>query len=412
MDGGLKDLEQRAIFEEWSGLRRVSSRSLERAGAVARILELPERSRAVTVLGVVGSKGKGTAAIYASATAAAAGFTVGTVTSPGVTDNIDRIRIDGRILEHGTYRAMLEKIAAVRAELPAPDAESGYLSPSGLYLLGGIDTLLACGCDVLVVEAGIGGRSDELSLLALDAVLLTRVFDEHRDVLGPTVVDIARDKLGVVSETTRAVVSLPQTEEVRREVVARCARVGAEPIWVDSGEPAFAPGYGGRNAAAGVRAGLAVCSMNERTVDSAALARTLATVNYPGRLSEHRYRDAAVVIDSAISRDGLVAALEFATDRFGGLPDKIVVSVPAHKDFAGFVAELHGVGTARYFVRMRGSHLPYPDPGAWPWSWVEDDALPELMGTGSVLVVGTATFTGQVLRTVGADVSTVFTIPG
>ncbi|WP_054814590.1 hypothetical protein [Nocardia arizonensis] len=415
MDRRTADLEHRAIFEEWSRLRGKVARSLERAAALADALELEKKLRSVAVLGVVGSKGKGTAAIYASATAAAGGHTVGTITSPGVTDNIDRVRIDGRILDPVVYREMLETVLAARRKLPRARPDTGYLSPSGLYLLAGLRTLVDRGCDVVVAEAGIGGKSDELSLLDLDAVLLTQVFSEHTEVLGPTLIDIARDKLGVVSARTKCVISLPQVEVVRREVETAVARVDAELIWIDPGADSdsfdfYPPGFSRRNAVAGVRAGVELCSIIDgQEIDRTVLERTLKTVNYPGRLSEHTYGDATVIIDSAISRDGLVSALIFARSRFGKIPDKILVSVPSNKDFDGFVHELGGVEAARYFVNMRGSHLPYPDRTEWPWEWIDDDALPEVLRTGTVLVVGTVTYSGAVLRIIGADTAEVFT---
>src|SRR5439155_2118272 len=59
--------------------------------------------------------------------------------------------------------------------------------------------LARSGIDVAVVEAGLGGRWDATNVLAAPVVVLTNVGLEHTRWLGPTIADIAREKLAVVS---------------------------------------------------------------------------------------------------------------------------------------------------------------------------------------------------------------------
>src|SRR5690625_5048772 len=90
----LDEYEEIVIFDEWRTLRHVSSRSLARTRALLQVLGYAPDDVGHSTLGVVGSKGKGTAAAYASAALAGLGHRVGTVMSPGVISNADRIRID------------------------------------------------------------------------------------------------------------------------------------------------------------------------------------------------------------------------------------------------------------------------------------------------------------------------------
>jgi folylpolyglutamate synthase/dihydropteroate synthase len=80
-----------AFYEEWRGRRPGERRSLRRAGRLAAALGVSDPG--VPVLTVVGSKGKGTAATYASAWIAAAGCRVVTVTSPGLRSDRERVRV-------------------------------------------------------------------------------------------------------------------------------------------------------------------------------------------------------------------------------------------------------------------------------------------------------------------------------
>jgi dihydrofolate synthase / folylpolyglutamate synthase len=407
----IEQLEERVVFDEWARLARSSKRSIERAGLLANALDLDSAVEGITLVGVVGSKGKGTAAIYASATAAAASHKVGTLTSPGIRSNRDRVRINGKVLPDNAYRRLLDTVHAAKATLPAPTTETGYLSPSGLYMLGGLAVLAEEDCDVVVVEAGVGGRSDELSLLGLVIVVVTQIFDEHREILGPTLRDIAVDKIHVVSDHTKHVVCLPQVDPVRTEILKRSTKQHATLHWIGEDSTgvvhqALPHGYGRLNAAAGVTAG---ALLDDSPADPVALERVLVSVNYPGRLSEHQTHGGLVIVDSAISRNGLAGALSYAHTRFGEPPDLVLVSLPVNKDFAGFVEELSSLGRPRYFVDMPGIHMPYPRREDWPWQWITIEGAPELLPGGNVLAVGTALFSGAILSALGVNTDEVFT---
>src|SRR3712207_4199830 len=62
------------------------------------------------------------------------------------------------------------------------------------------------GVEVAVVEAGLGGRWDATNVIDSDVAVLTNVGLEHTRWLGPTVRDIAREKLAVVRPGSTLVV--------------------------------------------------------------------------------------------------------------------------------------------------------------------------------------------------------------
>ena len=64
----------------------------------------------------------------------------------------------------------------------------------------------APGCEVAVIEAGLGGRYDATNVIPSRVQVLTNVGLEHTRWLGPTVADIAREKLDVVQPAATLVV--------------------------------------------------------------------------------------------------------------------------------------------------------------------------------------------------------------
>src|ERR1039458_1994521 len=88
-------------------------RSLSRARALAPHLGVDLdawRAHPEAVISVVGSKGKRTAAPFASAALAATGLRVGTLTSPGLRSNRERIRVDGQAVPRREYEALIGKV--------------------------------------------------------------------------------------------------------------------------------------------------------------------------------------------------------------------------------------------------------------------------------------------------------------
>ncbi|WP_067477359.1 hypothetical protein [Actinomadura hibisca] len=398
----MEDEADEVFFREWRARAPGARRDLDRAREAARALGVA--SPRVPVLTVVGSKGKGTAATYASAVLVAAGLRVCTVTSPGLRDNRDRIRVDGRSV--ASLESLAGRLGAAIGTLPSPGA--GYLSPSGLFLLAGVLHARDVGADVLVLEAGMGGRSDEVSLFPPAVVAITPVFGEHLGVLGDTPADIAAEKAAVTAPTTRAVVSAPQPPEIRAALdrtVADRTGGGTAVEYADAFTlPAYLlpDGLGRVSAEVGGRAALrlpGVAPAPER------LREVLGSVTLPGRTSWHHLPGLDLLADSAIDGTGVAAALAAARARWGRI-DRALVCLPDHKDLDGAIAALGDLPVT--YVRLPYEHLRFTRPLPPHWTVVDaaDLALGDL--TGRVVALGTVYFVGRVLALVDADTTRLF----
>jgi dihydrofolate synthase/folylpolyglutamate synthase len=365
-------------------------------------------------LGVVGSKGKGTTVASASALLAETGLRVGTVFSPGLVTNRDRLRVDGVVLPLDEYRALLERTDAALRTLPAPD--NGYLAPSGFFLMAGLAHFADSPCDALVLEAGIGGRRDDLGRVGLTGLAMAEVFLEHTDLLGDTIAQIADDKVGAARHGTRFVTHLAQSEEAEAVIRRHTDAIGADRMRVDAGARAayagaVAEGLVGINAAHGMIAARRLLTELGRPDARLEQVRAVAErVTYPGRLSRHDLDGGAVVfVDSAVSRDGFENALTHVARETGAPPVLTLVSVPREKDLAGFRAVAAGLVGRVIFVSLERVHLHYPERDEWPGEWATVADLPALLrSAGTVLAIGTASFSAEVLRHLGVDTDRIF----
>ncbi|MCO5974695.1 folylpolyglutamate synthase/dihydrofolate synthase family protein [Actinoallomurus soli] len=401
------------FFAEWDRRGPGAKRSLERAGLLLRALNAG--TAGTPLLTVVGSKGKGTAATYASAVLAAAGCRVVTVTSPALRRERERIRVNGAAISDADLARLGERIRDAIRRLPERPGD-GYLSPSGLFTIAGVMHARAVGADAIVLEAGMGGVSDEVSLFAPDVVAVTEVFAEHLGVLGDSPAEIAANKAGVAAGTTSAVLSLPQDSSVTEAIAVTVAdrtggRVKPEVVGATGLPETVLPvAHGRRNAELGfVAAGRLLDAAGRPRASSDRLRRVLSSVRLPGRLSWHRLAGTTILVDSAIDRSGAATALAEAYRRWNGV-DHVLLGLPDHKDVAGVVAELADLPVT--YVRMPGHpHLGFTHPIPGHWTVIDDADLtrPRLASLGRrIMGLGTVYFTARLLDLLDAGTERLF----
>ncbi len=422
------------FLSEWHARRPGERRSLPRARSLAAALGLLEQAR--PVLSVVGSKGKGTTAICASAFLAAAGCRVVTVTSPGYRRAEERIRVDGQAISPAALLELADRLRAALgpgapggdrggadsgADRPAAGrgATDGYLAPTGLFTLAGMLHARDVAADVTVLEAGMGGISDEISLFTPTIAALTPIFAEHVGVLGDTPAEIAWEKAGIVAPSTRAVLTLPQTGDVAREIAETVRRRSAGRVRVevvDSGSAAITAallpaGLSASNAVLGCAAAARLLEVLGRPRPARTeLAAVLGSLRLPGRLSRHQLPGSAteLIVDSAINRAGIAAALAVAARWWPGI-DHVLLCLPDHKDVPGAIGELAGLPVT--FVRLPDERLRFTHPLPAGWTTIDAADLTRDLVAGlghRVLALGTVYFTGRVLDLVDADTERLF----
>jgi dihydrofolate synthase/folylpolyglutamate synthase len=82
-----------------------------------------------------------------------------------------------------------------------------------------------------VMEVGLGGRLDSTNTFRPDVCIITRLGMDHMEKLGNTLDKIAAEKAGIVKAGV-PVISLPQEEEARVVLEARCREAEVPLSWV------------------------------------------------------------------------------------------------------------------------------------------------------------------------------------
>lgn len=97
------------------------------------------------------------------------------------------------------------------------------------------------GCDIVVLEVGLGGRLDATNVIeAPEVSVICRIGLDHTDLLGDTLGAIAGEKAGIV-KAGAPVVSWPQESEAMAVIVAVAAERGCELFVPDFGDLSVEP---------------------------------------------------------------------------------------------------------------------------------------------------------------------------
>ncbi len=311
---------------------------LDRMHRLMTALDSPQRRFAS--IHVVGTNGKSSTVRMTAAILQRQGLRTGTYVSPHLTSFAERIQIDGRELDQPAFAAALQRAAHAAALVNRTLEGDDRVTQFELLTAAAYAELAARDIDVAVIEAGLGGRYDATNVIPSAVQALTNVGLEHTRWLGPTVRDIAREKLAVVRDSGTLVVGALETE-IHAEARAVAARRGARLVQAPVGAPA---GLAARGAFQRRNFGVARATaeafagpLSERAVRDAA-----ATVTVPGRCEAVDF-DPLTVLDGAHNPSGVAALVEGLPEIFGPpRPASVVavVSILEDKDAAGMLARL------------------------------------------------------------------------
>ncbi len=322
---------------------------LERMRRTLTAMGSPQR--AFRAVHVVGSNGKSSTARMTAALLEAHGVRTGAFLSPHLERFAERIRIGDEDLDPAAFGAAIERAAAAAALVERTLSDGDRVTQFELMTAAAFGELARQGVEAGVVEAGLGGRHDATNVLDAPVVVLTNVGLEHTRWLGPTITDIAREKLAVVAPGATLVIG-DLHPEAQAEAEATATRQGARLVRAagaageDVAGVAALPGYQRTNFAAARAAAAALIG----PLDPAAVSVAAAHVQVPGRLQRVAERP-LTVLDGAHNPSGMAALVEALPDAAEGRPVVAVVSILDDKDAAGMLAELLAHCEAAVFTR-------------------------------------------------------------
>jgi dihydrofolate synthase / folylpolyglutamate synthase len=398
---------------------------LDRMRRMMTALDSPQRR--FDAIQVLGTNGKTSTTRMIAAILRRHGLRTGAYTSPHLISYCERVQIGERDLQEDEFAAAIARAAWAQERVDRTLAQDDHVTQFELLTAAAFSEMARQDVQAAVIEAGLGGRYDATSVIDAPVTVLTNVGLEHTRWLGPTLTDIAEEKLAVVRPGGTLVLgagiveqALAVAERVAGERDAQIVQVHAESATVP---PAAKGAFQRRNfalarAAAETYLRAGGIALDERAVNDAA-----HSTDVPGRL--HVVDDRPLtVLDGAHNPHAVAALLQSLPEVLDGRAVALVMGVLEDKDAAGMLAALLGVcervwftappspralplGALQSLARQLGHDevLCEPRPAralaqARRWAGERPDAR-AVLATGSVYLIGE--LLGELDRTASAD---------
>lgn len=161
----------------------------------------PERALPSIIVG--GTNGKGSVATMIASVLTAAGHKPGLFTSPHLHRLVERFRIAGEPIDQAELARQVTELRPFLEQESTP-----RLTFFEVCTLLAFELFRAAGCDVMVLEVGLGGRFDTTNVVTPLASVITSIALDHTDRLGDTLPAIAREKAGIIKPRVPAIVGV------------------------------------------------------------------------------------------------------------------------------------------------------------------------------------------------------------
>ena len=166
---------------------------------------------------IAGTNGKGSVCAFMTEIFRKSGLKAGAFISPHVVVFEERISVNGQMISREDVARLGNKLL---------DTDFGVnLTMFDYCLAMALMYFTEQGCDIVVIETGLGGRLDSTNAIGLPlATVITKIGYDHVAILGDKLGDIAREKAGIIKTGSR-VFSEQQEEEaeaVIRDAADKC----------------------------------------------------------------------------------------------------------------------------------------------------------------------------------------------
>jgi dihydrofolate synthase/folylpolyglutamate synthase len=376
---------------------------LENIQRLLGALHVPAKEQ--RILHVAGTNGKGSVCAMLDAICRAQGYRTGLFTSPHLVTFRERIQVDGEMIAE-------EKVA--KGLTTIRQLVSGW-EPHPTFFE--ITTALAlihfkeCGCEVVALETGLGGRLDATNAIEPVVSVITPVGYDHQTWLGNSLEEIAGEKAGIIKPRL-PVVSAVQEPGAEKILRARAIECGA-PL-----EIVTEPYRMSLLALAGVHqkqnASLAIAALRAGgiAVQEEAIARGLANVSWPARFQRW---DERTIIDGAHNPSGARVLAETWREQFGDERATIILAVLSDKDHREICEALAPISAYVVLPKISGERATDPETLAQVFSTIAPTLQHSIVTSiadafelararpDRILLTGSLHFAGEALATLGGD---------
>ena len=168
------------------------------------LIKLDDPQKSLKIVHIAGTNGKGSSAHSIAAICQYNNLKTGLYTSPHLFDFRERIRINGKKVYKNFVTEFVNKNLKIIKQI----------SPSFFEITFAISLCYfkKKKVDLAIIEVGLGGRLDSTNIVNPLISLITNIGFDHKEILGSTLHEIAKEKAGIIKEKSIVIIGKRQNK--------------------------------------------------------------------------------------------------------------------------------------------------------------------------------------------------------
>jgi dihydrofolate synthase/folylpolyglutamate synthase len=263
---------------------------------IQKLLKLLDLGHSNTkIIQVVGTNGKGSTVAFIESVLKANNYSTGLFSSPHLSCIRERIRINGLPISEELFIASASYINKKSKHLDEIPTFFECMLAMALWLF------FKHKIEVIILEAGLGGRLDATTACNADILGITTIALDHEHILGNSLEKITEEKIAA-ARSRQKVISVIQEPCVMKSLAKAQEEKGFDLRWAKRCDKPLAL-YGAHQE---INAGLALALIDNLglKISSSHTALGLLAVHWPGRFEIIR-KDITFVLDGAHNPSGI-----------------------------------------------------------------------------------------------------------
>ncbi len=322
---------------------------------------------------IAGTNGKGSVGAMLESILMKAGLKVGFYSSPHLVNFTERFRVNREFIKKDQAASLIRRLKGAVSQKEVPTFFELTTAMALIYFFRN-------NIDVGIVEVGMGGRLDATNVITPMVSIITNIGLEHQEFLGDSIIDIAREKGGIIKDGIDLVTAVNQPPVINlfdslcKKKRALFWRVGHN-IHYRRSSSGLLDYYGlrtrykdlqlglkgrfqHRNAALALLA-LEILKGKGLTVSDEAIRLGLADLMWPGRL-ERVSSDPTIILDGAHNPSAMRSLAYTIGNDFDFDQLILVFGVMEDKDISSILKEI--LPLANRVIYTRPSYYRAADP--------------------------------------------------
>tara|TARA_Y100001970_G_scaffold115590_1_gene144045 strand:- start:2654 stop:3883 length:1230 start_codon:yes stop_codon:yes gene_type:complete len=243
---------------------------------------------------IIGTNGKGSITAFLESILSTSNKKIGVTTSPHLFDIYERIRVNKKFISKEEFNNLFINLGK--------QLKIFELSPFEFIICCALKFFDQEKVDLLLLEAGLGGRYDATSAHKLRPIIaIGKIGIDHSNYLGNTLEKITQEKIAVIQENS-FVISCKQHTAVESLINKKINDVKAKIIWVDELSENWKLGLKGNFQRENAAVALGVIKVLNKlgwAIKKSSIEEGLAKTEWPGRLQLITWKNKKILIDSA-----------------------------------------------------------------------------------------------------------------